>query len=305
MNDVMPRSLVRATDIDVLPVDKMLERRERYLVVRSPANPGHYWGNLLVMDDPPASGDGVRWERLFDGEFGEAAGVRHRTFAWDRADGALGEAQREFVERGYELEEAVGLVAAPDAIRPHPRENREVAVRPLDPEDEADHPLWEQVVALQVAGRDARFDEREYQDYVRIRISELRTLFKAGRGSWYVALEARSGEVLGSCGVVVTGRRARFQAVDTAAAHRRRGICSRLVVAAAHDAAQRYGARRLVIVADPDYHALGLYESLGFERRERAAGVCLRPDLRAAAGFTPEASQFSRNPVGTSSGTSA
>jgi hypothetical protein len=32
-----------------------------------------------------------------------------------------------------------------------------------------------------------------------------------------------------------------------------------------------------VIVADAGYHALGLYESLGFERKEHVYGVCLPP----------------------------
>jgi hypothetical protein len=55
------------------------------------------------------------------------------------------------------------------------------------------------------------------------------------------------------------------------------GICSRLVVEAARHAADRYRAERLVITADPTYHALGLYESLGFKRRELVSGVCRRP----------------------------
>jgi hypothetical protein len=57
---------------------------------------------------------------------------------------------------------------------------------------------------------------------------DLRILFRAGRDDWYVALEPRAGEVVASCGIVVTGGRGRFQAVDTATAYRRRGICSRL-----------------------------------------------------------------------------
>lgn len=36
-----------------------------------------------------------------------------------------------------------------------------------------------------------------------------------------------------------------------------------------------------MIVADPGYPALGLYESLGFERRERVAGVSRWPGLEA------------------------
>jgi hypothetical protein len=32
-----------------------------------------------------------------------------------------------------------------------------------------------------------------------------------------------------------------------------------------------------VIVADPEYHALGIYESVGFAPVERVGGVCLAP----------------------------
>jgi ribosomal protein S18 acetylase RimI-like enzyme len=80
--------------------------------------------------------------------------------------------------------------------------------------------------------------------------------------------------------VVVTGDRGRLQVVNTASSHRRRGICSRLVVEAASRAREDYGAERFVIAAHPDYHALGLYESLGFERTERVLGVCLWPRVR-------------------------
>ena len=77
--------------------------------------------------------------------------------------------------------------------------------------------------------------------------------------------------------MVVTGGRGRFQAVDTRESHRRRGIASRLVLEAAARSTERYHAERFVIVADLHYHALGLYESLGFRRRERVAGVCRWP----------------------------
>jgi ribosomal protein S18 acetylase RimI-like enzyme len=96
-----------------------------------------------------------------------------------------------------------------------------------------------------------------------------------GRGAWYVALDPSSGAVAASCGIVVTDGRARYQAVGTTLEYRRRGICSRLVVDAARHSAEAYGAQRFVIVADLGYHALGLYESLGFVRAEHVVGVCL------------------------------
>lgn len=271
-----PRSLVWATEIDVLPSDRVVERRDTYLVVRSPGNPGHYWGNLLLLDEPPASGDRNRWESAFEHEFGGTPGVRHRTFAWDLADGQLGAAREEFCEHSYFIEQMVGLAADAAAIRPHPRANAEVTVRTLDPEPGGDADLWDQVVELQVVARDPRFEEQMHREHCRSRLHELRELFLDGHGAWYVAL-ASDEEVVGSCGIVVTNGRGRYQVVDTKESHRRMGICSRLIVDAARIAAAEHGAERLVICADPGYHALGLYESLGFRPVERVSGVCRQP----------------------------
>jgi len=274
---MVPRSLVWATDIDVLPVDRVVERHDGYLVVRSPSNPAHFWGNLLLFDEPPAPGDAPRWEACFAQAFGSDPRVRHRTFAWDRTDGAAGAAREEFGARGYVVEESVGLVASPAAIRPHPRENRDVVVRALDPAAGADDALWTAVRELQVEGREEGHDEHGHREFSRVRMEDRRVLFRSGRGAWYVALDPARDEVVGSCGVIVTEGRGRFQAVETAEAHRRRGVASRLVAEAGRHAGENHGAEQLVIVAESGYHALGLYESLGFERRERACGVCRWP----------------------------
>jgi RimJ/RimL family protein N-acetyltransferase len=279
---LLPTSLVWATSVDVLPIDHQVERREGYLVVRSPNNSTHYWGNMLVFDDPPAPGDGERWERAFAREFGENSRVRHRTFAWDELSGALGSAGEEFVERGYDLEKSVGLIATPDQLAEHPRQNEIVTIRPLDPH--GDEQLWDTVTELWVDSRDIeRFHDPEpYRRFSLARLRDLRALFRAGRGAWYVALFP-GGELAGSCGIVVTGGRARYQTVDTAEAYRRRGVCSRLVVAAARHAAEEHRIDQFVIVADPDYHAMGLYESLGFKPLEHTAGVCLHPATAQAS----------------------
>jgi ribosomal protein S18 acetylase RimI-like enzyme len=293
---VLPRSLVWATHIEVLPLDRVVARRDGYLVVRSPSNPTHWWGNQLLFDAPPLAGDAPRWESLFASEFADQQAVRHVTLAWDGVDGALGRAREDFVARGYRLDQAVGLIAEAERLHPHQRANREVVVRALDPAAGVEEELWEQVVELQVAGRDEHLSTETYRDYSRRRQAELRALFALGRGAWYVALDPGDGQVAASCGVVVTGGRGRYQHVETKATHRRRGICSRLIVEAAHRSARDHGARRFVIAADPEYHALGLYESLGFEPRERTAGVWLEPP-RAAASRAPEPAQALDKPA--------
>src|ERR1700689_5412485 len=97
----VPRALVWGTAFDVLPLDRVVERRDGYLVISSPSNPTHYWGNLLLFDDPPAAGDGARWEEQFESEFGSDPRVQHLALGWDHVDGALGCAHEEFVVRGY------------------------------------------------------------------------------------------------------------------------------------------------------------------------------------------------------------
>ena len=152
-----------------------------------------------------------------------------------------------------------------------------MTVRALDPAPGADEELWAQMLALQIAERDERVDQRSEREFRRRRQAELRALFGELGGGWYVALDEPGGGVLAGCGLVVRGGRVSIQAVDTAEAHRRQGICSRLLVDAVHDLAARAPISRVLIGADPGYHALGLYESLGFAPIEHVASVCRMP----------------------------
>ena len=139
----------------MLGPDRVIERRDGYLVARSPGNPTFYWGNFLLFDREPAPGDAPRWEALFDEEFGDEPRVRHRAFGWDRTDGEPGAVHQEFGPRGYSIEQMAGLVA--ERLVPHPRASADVLVRPLDPA--ADEELWDAVVELQVETREEWHDE--------------------------------------------------------------------------------------------------------------------------------------------------
>ena len=273
-----PRSLVLATLIDVLPDDRVVRREGDHLIVRSPSNPDHWEGNMLLFDDAPQPGDRARWEAAFDAAFADQPGVRHRTFHWDRADGEEGAAVAEFGAAGYRLERDVGLIASPAEIAAHPKANREVEIRRLDPAPERDEPLWEGAIGVSLANNaEDPSPDPDFEGFARARQRERRAAFCAGRGAWYVALDPADDSVVACCGVIATGSRGRFQAVDTAPTHRRRGIARRLVHDVAQDAAARFGLSRLVIVADAEYHALGIYESLGFQRRERLCSAWLAP----------------------------
>jgi GNAT superfamily N-acetyltransferase len=269
------KSLVYATDIDVLASDHELIRRDGYWVVRSPSNQTYWWGNFLLFDDPPAAGDGQRWERLFVEEFADMAGVTHRSFGWDRVDAETGAADTEFIARGYELNRLRGLIAGADALRPHPRENRDGVVRALRPETGEDEELWEQVIAIQALDPPPGTGGEYHLRYLRNRQAGHRELFTAGRGAWFAALDGE--QVVATLGVVVTERRARYQHVHTVESHRGRGIASRLLIDAARVTAASHPIDHFVIVADPDYHAISIYESLGFAPVETVSALQLTP----------------------------
>lgn len=269
-------SLVWATDIDVLGPDHTTTRRDGYWIVHSPSNPTFWWGNFLLFDDAPGVGDGERWQQLFAREFAGRAAVTHCTLAWDRVDGEQGAAEHELVSRGFELEWNSGLVVRPQRLIDHPGANRDVEVRALDPD--GDEELWQAVIELQTATSIEQDDDIEldyHVNFLRHRQLELREIFRQGRGSWYVALH--EGTVAGSLGIVVTDKRARYQAVDTLPAFRRQGIARRLLLEAARDACSKHEIDHFVIVADPDYHAIGIYEGLGFERVELVVGARRKP----------------------------
>jgi GNAT superfamily N-acetyltransferase len=160
-------------------------------------------------------------------------------------------------------------------VRAHPRENREVEVRTLNPAAGQDEDLWAQVMAIQAKEPPPGTGGEYHQRYLRERQAGQRELFRAGRGAWFVALGG--DQVVASLGVVVTNGRARYQHVDTVVSHRRRGIASRLVVEAALLSSEAYPIDHFVIAADPDYHAIGIYESVGFAPAEKVSAVQLNP----------------------------
>ncbi len=65
---------------------------------------------------------------------------------------------------------------------------------------------------------------------------------------------------------------ARYQDVETHPEFRRQALAGTLVGHAGRYGLADLGAVRLVMVADPDYHAFRLYESLGFRRTEDQVG---------------------------------
>lgn len=244
-----------------------VEDRGEYLVIRTPSNPTYRWGNYLLFSGPPRIGDLGEWERLFRSELGDLA---HRVFAWDMPEegsndekALLGDIEP-FREAGYRVERDVVLTAR--EVRDPPRVNEEVEVRPLASDAE-----WQEAVALGVLCRDPRNSERGYAEYLTPKMASYRRMQELGMGSWFGAF--LDGRLVADLGVFRQGEIARYQSVKTHPDFRRRGICGTAVAEVGRYALGELGARRLVMLADPGYHAAAIYESVGFAPAETIAGV--------------------------------
>jgi ribosomal protein S18 acetylase RimI-like enzyme len=222
--------------------------RGDHLVVRSPDNPGFWWGNFLLLGAMPETGAAGEWLARFAAEFPAA---RHVALAVDTIDEAA-VIPGEFGAAGLEPQRGTVLTCA--AVRAPPHRSDDAEIRPLV--SDAD---WRQSSELGVRC----FGADGAQEYLKRRAAARQRLTQAGGGAWFGAFSG--GRLLAQLGVCDAGDGfARYQDVETDPAARRRGLAGTLVWHAGRYGREVLGASTLVIVADPAASAIRLYRACGF-----------------------------------------
>ncbi|MYW06480.1 GNAT family N-acetyltransferase [Streptomyces sp. SID3343] len=233
-----------------------IERRDRYLVVRTPDNPTFHWGNFILLPGAPAAGTVQPWVRAFHREFPDAG---HIALGVDGVDGAAGDPAELATA---DLTAATNTVMTASEVRPPARPNLRADVRMLAGDED-----WRQALALKSAANED-FPPAAHREFARRKLAAMRTLQDGGFGGWFGAFD--EGRMVAGLGLFTDGSGlARYQNVATHPDHRNRGLAGTLVHAAAAHAVAHFGARRFVMVADPDYVAIRLYRALGFTDAEK------------------------------------
>ncbi len=271
------RSLAFRTDVAVLEAGgSTVEDRGDHLVVRTPENPGFWWGNFLLWPSPPTTADVTRWNAAFEAAF---PGAGHRAHGLDTTDGHAGDPAA-LAALGLAADH--GTVLTSVALGPpRPVEvDGAVEVRPLS--GDAD---WDLALRLRHSWDPPRDPaERVFGER---RVAGHRALCESGHAVWFGAFVG--GRLRSACGIFPDGHgAARYQLVETDPAARRTGLAGAVVHHAGRHALALPGVERLIIVADPGYHAIGLYRALGFTDTERQVQLQAAPPLnpvrtRAAA----------------------
>jgi ribosomal protein S18 acetylase RimI-like enzyme len=258
-----PQSLGYRTDLFFPKFDGYVIDRSGYSVILTPMNPTYYWGNFLLFPAPPKAGDLARWKALFSEEIGSRIPAKHFAFGWDTTQGEQGEV-RAFLEEGFHLNQSAVLTAT--QVRLPPKNNAEVEFRPL-----ADDSDWEQATQNQVACRPEGHAQAAYRIFKQDQMRRYRRMTQAGWGCWFGAFLSR--QLVADLGVFVVDGIGRFQHVGTHPDFRRRGICGSLVYQASQFAFGQLRADLLVIAAEENYHAGTIYQSVGFQPKERQVGL--------------------------------
>lgn len=219
--------------------------------------------NVLV-DAAADPADADRWLSVFAAAFPDSAHV---------AIGLDGQSWDESVTAGYRaagLAADVSSVLTAARLRPPRRAAAGAQLRILSTDDD-----WQQALQLRLA-----LDEEHgvsQRSFVERKVRESRALTRSGAGAWFGAFI--DGQLRAGLGVFSDGTGlARYQSVETHPSFRRRGLAAALVHAAGEYAAEHLAARTLVIVADPDYHAIELYRTLGFVAAETQVQLQRAPD---------------------------
>lgn len=253
-------SLGWRTDVTLRELEgAAVDEREDHWVIRTPANPGYGWGNFLLLRSPPGAGELERWIGRFQSSFPAA---RYVAIGIDSPSGDLGASSDDALAAGLSIDLDAVLTAR--ALRAPERTPARTRFRRIESDRQ-----WVEAMSLRLLAAEDD-DGPSYREFLEREMHAIRRVCERGRGAWFGAFE--NGEIRSSLGIFdACDGVARFQSVDTHPQHRRRGFAGNLLFLAGEWARAELRARTLVIAADPDDVAIGLYRSLGFREHERKA----------------------------------
>jgi ribosomal protein S18 acetylase RimI-like enzyme len=229
-----------------------------YTLIKTPKNPGYYWGNFIVFDKAPVSGDYKKWKNLFDKEFSYYKEPHHYAFTWD-TEAAKPEDINEFIDNNFDLDTEVVLTTS--RLNPPPHVNEKLELRKIKTDEQ-----WQQIIDLQVASADPKYMNEDFEKFKQEQMSEYRSMSEAGHGFWFGGYI--DDLLVGDMGLFYEGDIGRYQSVGTHPEHRRKGVCGTMVYKVGQLMQADFNLRNLVMVADENYHAARIYESVGFKKTE-------------------------------------
>ncbi len=260
------------------------------VAVRSPGNEGFFWGNCLMIAETPADADLAHWLQRFEDEVARGRpGVRHVAIGVNSLPPPA-DALPAWRAAGFEIVETATMRLQPGQLRDiAPASASPLQLRTMDFDAEI-----EAFVALQSADPQG-FEPEGWARFRRKQMQRFAQVVSAGQGEWFGLW--CDDTLVADCGLLRDGTLGRFQSVLTHPDWRHRGLCKALVHGVCRWGFEQWGLAELLMCADPDDVAIGIYESLGFQRFDREWGLQRNPPEDDAARRSVRLGQNERDPA--------
>lgn len=239
-----------------------------FVEVRTPKNHAYWFGNYLLLAEPPKVRDVSHWITCFDTCFEDAPEVRHKCLQWSGSGQDADALRTEFERLGFRFGQAV-VLAATETVLARPALEA-VTFRKLSGDLD-----WQQALENQILCGNAGIPAGEYRAFKLKQMENFRRLQAEGKGAWYGAFKGRT--LVADMGIFHRENISRFQSVGTHPDHRRQGICATLVHHVSNATQAQHTGNRMVIVADAGEPAERVYKSLGFAEIEQMQSAVLPP----------------------------
>ena len=250
--------------------DGVVTEHAGHIVVRSPRSPGYYWGNFLLYDRLPTAADFGPWMQRFQEAIVQPEpGTGHVAFGMHAQADSFTPPQP-FIDAGFTGFGVATLTLQQSGLLPLPKMPSDAfELRPLRLNAEMNAEMSAEmsgVVELNMACNDEGYEPEGYRQFRSHQMQRYADMAAAGMGHWWGAVH--QGKVVAALGLFGQRHVGRFQHVETHPEFRRQGLCRALVHAACTHGFTQMGWHTLVMGADPDDVAIGIYRQLGFQQHD-------------------------------------
>lgn len=242
-------SLDWATDLEILRLTgSEIQEYKDHLIVKTPSNPKYHWGNCLLVLDHSLVGQADIWVSKFHQQFPNADWI-------SIALPAMPNDSEDWKSKGVTLE-ALEVLHANDLPNSFPLP-KGYLVRSLEGDD------WNLLSKKELEENlvSKLYEPSEYEDFIVQTNQVRRSLCQTGKAAWFGVFFRE--ELVSNLGIVLCGKSARYQSIETHIDHRKRGLASHLLGVAARWSAER-GCDNWVIVTEAKSDAGRVYRRAGF-----------------------------------------
>lgn len=245
------------TDFKLLGADSSITEYANYFLVKTPSNPTFIDGNCFVLKSPNLLEHKISLEKDFKKHFARATNEHHVSFKLMEKPSE--ELRKAYLNDEYSYDQLAVMTYEGtkniEKVLEHKAWTMRAFTSNLD---------WEQWAENEIQERPTIYTESSFKAYLLGRIAVYKELTSQGFGKFYGVFQEE--ELLASAGLYIFDHIGRFQQVRTIEKARRQGMCKALIQFIYTQNATEM--QEAVMVADEEYHALKLYEGLGFKSKQ-------------------------------------